>query len=142
MPGTRTKVLKIASVAAFLVVAAAGCGGAARPERSAVHGVPPALAHDWEGQASAIARAASAGDDCGAKRLADSLRGQVIAAEHKLPLRLRSPLVTGVNALADRLTCSVTTVTTVPKKPPKKHDHNDDHHHGHHKHGDRGGKDR
>jgi hypothetical protein len=138
MPGTRRSVLRIALVAA-LVVVAAGCDGAARPQQSAFHGVPPALAHDWERQASVIADAASAGDSCRAMRLANSLRGQVYAAEHRVPLRLRSPLVTGVNALADRLTCTVTTVRTVPQKPPPKHkdDHKD--HHGHDKHG--GGND-
>ena len=78
--------------------------------------------------------------------MADSLRDQVRAAEHKLPLRLRSPLMIGVDRLADGLTCTVTTVETVPQKPqprpkPKppgdKHGRHDDH--GHHGHGD--GKD-
>ena len=127
------------SGAALAVVIVAGCGGASRPQQSALRGVPPALAHDWEGQATAIATAASAGDSCRALQLASSLRDQVLASEHKLPLRLRSPLVAGVNALADRLTCTVTTtVETVPTKPPgHKHDH---HEHGHH--GDGGGKDK
>jgi hypothetical protein len=135
MPGTGGTVLRIVSVAA-LVVVAAGCGGAGHPQQSALRGVPPALAHDWAGQASTIAAAASAGDSCRAMRLADSLRSQVLESEHKLPLRLRSPVVTGVNALADRLRCTVTTVETVPQKPPHKPGHKDDHHdHGHHGHG-------
>jgi hypothetical protein len=133
------KVLRIASVTALVVVVAAGCGDASRPQRSGVREVPSGLAHGWEAQARAIAKAASAGDSCGALRLAKSLRDEVLASEHKLPLRLRSPLVTGVNSLADRLTCTVTTtVETVPAKPkpPDKHkvDHKD--HHGHHGHGD------
>jgi hypothetical protein len=133
-------VLRIASVAALVVVVAAGCGGAAHPQQSAFRGLPPTLAKDWEGQAAAIATAASSGDDCGAKRRADSLRTQVVAAEHELPRRLRSPLVTAVTELANRLTCPPTTVQTVPKKPepPPKHDHHDHHDHGHHKHGDGG----
>lgn len=127
-------VLRIALVAALFVVVAAGCGAAARPQQSALRGLPPTLAKDWEGQATAIATAASNGDDCGAKRRADSLRTQVVAAEHAVPRRLRSALVTGVTELAARLTCTPTTVQTVPKKPPPpKHDHHG--HHGHHDHG-------
>jgi hypothetical protein len=110
-------VLRLFSAAALLAVSAAGCGGATRPQRAAFHGVPPALAQAWEGQASAIASAASAGNSCRALRLAASLRDDVAASEHKLPLRLRSPLLTGVNALAGRITC--TPVPTPPKKPPK-----------------------
>lgn len=143
MPGTWGKVYRIVSVAALVVAAvtvAAGCGGGSRPQRSALAVVPPALAHDWEGQAAAIARAASAGDSCGALRLADSLRDQILASKVKLPLRLRSPLVTGVNALVDRLTCTVTTTgKTAPTKAHKPPGHEHDHH-GHHGHGD-GGKD-
>jgi len=130
MRGTRWKVLRIVSGAVLVVVIVAGCGGSSRPQKSGLRGVPPALAHDWEGQATAIATAAAAGDGCRALQLASSLRDQVLASEQKLPHRLRSPLVTGVNALADRLTCTVTTtVQTAPKKPPEhKHDHHD---HGH-----------
>jgi hypothetical protein len=137
LPGTWCKVFRIVPVAALVLVVVAGCGDASRPQGSALGGVPPVLAHDWEGQATAIASAASAGDSCGALRLADSLRAQILASEHKLPPRLRSPLVTGVNALVDRLTCTVTTTTKPPpKQPGQKHDHHD---HGKHKHGD-GGK--
>jgi hypothetical protein len=93
------------------------------------------LAHEWASQASAIAAAAAAGDSCHALQLASALRDQVIAAEGRVPARLRSPLVSGVNALADRITCTVTVPappTTQAKpppreKPPPKHDH---HHHG------------
>ena len=84
----------------------------------------------------------SSGDDCGAMRLAYSLRDQIVATERRVPLRLRSPLVTGINALADRITCTVTTVETVPQKPPKHpppphggHDHGPP---GHHEHGGKG----
>lgn len=132
------KMLRIVSLAALLAVVAAGCGGAARPERSAFHGVPPALAQDWEGQALTIAAAASAGDSCRALHLAVSLRDDVVNSEHKLPFRLRSPLVTGVKALAARITCTPV-VPTPPEKPkpgepkekppPKPHDKG--HHKGH-----------
>ncbi|HJU36246.1 MAG TPA: hypothetical protein VJ716_02370 [Gaiellaceae bacterium] len=136
--------LRIASVAALVAFLAAGCGGGSRPQQPSLHGVPRDLAHDWERQASKIAGAVSAGDSCGAMHLADSLRDQVRAAQHRLPPRLRLPLVTGVENLADRLTCTVTTVETVPQKPkpPAKHDHHDHHDkHGHHGPG-AGGKDK
>ena len=103
---------------ALLAVVAAGCGGAA-PQTSADHGLPRALAQEWERQASAVATASAAGDDCRAMRLAASLRDEVSASTHRLPVRLRSPLLTGVNALADRIsTCTrVVTVPTPPKGP-------------------------
>ena len=113
--------LRIVSAVALFAVVAAGCGGAARPQRSAAHGMPQALAREWERQASAIAAAAAAGNDCRAMRLAASLRAAVTAFRHKLPLGLRSPLLTGVNALADRIsTCTrvVTVQTPTKPKPP------------------------
>jgi hypothetical protein len=131
------RVLRILSAAAIVAVVAAGCGGAARPQEVAVHGVPPALAHDWEGKASAIATAAAAGDECDALRLANALRSDVIAEQHKLPVRVRAPLLTGVRALADRITCAPT-VQAPAKKPPKPpHEHH--HGHGRHGNGDGGG---
>lgn len=129
------KMSRIVSTAALLVVVAAGCGGAARPDRSAFHGVPPALAQDWEGQASAIAAAASAGDSCWALHLATSLRDDIVNSEHKLPFRLRSPLVTGVKALADRITCTPVAPPEKPKPPgePKEKPPTKPHDKGHHK---------
>jgi hypothetical protein len=134
------KVLRILSGAALLVVVAAGCGGAARPQRSASHGVPPALAQDWEGQASAIAAAASAGNSCRALQLANALRADVVASKDQLPSRLRPPLLTSVKRLAERIKCTPV-VQAPPKKPippkkpkPPKEPHEHDHH-GHHGHG-------
>lgn len=52
-----------------------------------------------------------------------------------MPARLRSPLVTGTNALADRITCTVLpqTVTVGPKAPkaPEPPNPHDEHGHGH-----------
>ena len=113
-------VLRIVSAAAVLAVIVAGCGGSAAPQRSASRGVPRALAQDWEGRAAAIAAAASAGNSCRARHLARALRIDVARSRHKLPYRLRSPLLTGVSALADRITCTpVVTNPAPPKKPPK-----------------------
>jgi hypothetical protein len=101
--------------------------------------MPQALAQAWEGQASAIASAAAAGNGCRAMRLAASLRDEVSASRHKLPLRLQAPLLTGVNALAARIsTCTrVVTVPAQPKGPKPKPPHGSP---GHgHGHGDGGG---
>ena len=125
------RVLRILSAAAFLAVVAAGCGGAA-PQKLALHGIPRALAQDWEQRASAIASAAAAGHSCNALRLADALRSDVVATQHKVPLRLRAPLLNGVKALANRITC-VPTVQT-----PHEHHGKD----GRHGHGDSGGRDK
>jgi hypothetical protein len=126
------KVLRILSVAALLVAVVTGCGDSA-PQRSAADGVPRALARQWKQQASAIATAAAAGDDCRAMRLAASLRTEVAVSRHKVPRRLRSPLLTGVNALADRVsTC--TRVVTVPVQPTPPKEPKPPEHHGPHDH--------
>jgi hypothetical protein len=123
-------VLRVVSVLALVVFLAAGCGGAARSPTIAAHGVPRALASEWAGRTSAIAVAAKAGNSCRALQLASSLRDDVIASEAKVPSRLRSPLVTGVNALAARFTCTPKPTAPAngpkhpnPPKPPKQHDH-------------------
>jgi hypothetical protein len=144
MSGRETPVLRLLSAAALLVVLAAGCGGAGRSGR-AVHGVPRGLAQGWENRAEAIAAAASAGNDCHARELAVSLNQDVVQARHKLPLRVRAPLLTAVSSLADRTTCTpVVTNPAPPKnphpphkgpkhKPPKTHGP-----HGHDKEADKG----
>ena len=134
MTGTWATVQRVVLPIALLAAVLAGCGGADRPQRSTARGVPPALAQDWADQASAIAVAASAGDDCRALQLANSLREAVLLRRRKLPFRLRSPLLAGVNALAGRITCTpVPQHEPPPHKPPPKppHHHPDDHgHHG------------
>jgi hypothetical protein len=129
-------VLRVLSAAALLVLVAAGCGGATGPQTPAFQGVPRTLAQAWEGQASAIADAASAGDSCHALQLANSLRADVEASKSRLPPRLGRPLLTGVNALADRITCTAAPPKEPPPRPHKPHDHG---HHGHHGHGGDGG---
>lgn len=124
--------LRVLLAAALLVMVAAGCGGASGPQRPAFRGVPRVLAHDWEGQASAIAAAASAGDSCHALQLAKSLRADVVASKDKLPARLRPPLLTGVTALAGSITCTPPAPSKKPKPPHERHGHG---HHGHHGHG-------
>ena len=135
------RVSRILSTAALFAVVAAGCGGGAPPQRPTAHGVPRALARGWERQASAIATAAAARNNCSALQLANALRSEVTATQHRLPRRLRTPLLTGVNALADRITC-VPTVQTPPKKPPKPPgEHHGRHDHRGHGQGDGGGND-
>jgi hypothetical protein len=131
--------LRYLSAAALVVLVAAGCGGSARPDRPAARGVPRALATAWEAKASKVADAAAAGDDCLALQLATSLRDEVVADETKLPPRLYSPLLTGVNSIVDRIVC-VPPATNPPKEPPKKPPPkpHDDHHHHDHGHGDNG----
>lgn len=104
-----------------------------------MHGVPRALASEWESRAVAVADAAAAGDNCQALHLAVALRDEVVAKETQVPSRLRSPLLAGVNALADRIVCHPPpqTVTGPPAKPPK-HKPHDDHHGKGHKHGEDG----
>jgi hypothetical protein len=114
-------VLRILSAAALFAVVAVGCAGTAPPQRLAVRGVPRALARDWERQASAIASAAAAGNSCNALHLANALRSGVIARQHELPRRLRTPLLTGVNNLAERITCVPTVPAPLKKSPHEQH---------------------
>jgi hypothetical protein len=98
------------------------------------------LAQRWAGQASEIAALARAGNSCNAQQAANALRDEIVAKQAELPVRLSSPLLAGVNALADRLVCQPPpeTVTVSPqpheKPAPKPHDKHD-----HHKHGEGGG---
>ena len=132
MAGKCRNVLRILLAASLLMLFAVGCGASSRPNRASAGGVPRALAAEWASRASAIADAAAAGDDCRALQLAASLRNDVIAKRSQVPSRLQSPLLAGVNALANRIVCQVPpqTVTVPPKEPPKhpKPPHKHDHH--------------
>lgn len=131
MAGKCRNVLRILLAASLFMLLAVGCGASSRPRASA-GGVPRALAAEWESRASAVADAAATGDDCRALQLAASLRNDIIAKESQVPSRLQSPLLAGVNALANRIVCQVLpqTVTVPPKEPPKhpKPPHKHDHH--------------
>jgi hypothetical protein len=120
MAGTDRTVVRILSVTALAALLTAGCGSSGAG-RHAERGMPRALASAWATRASAIARAAAAGEDCRAAQLASSLRDEVISKESQVPARLQRPLVEGVNALADRITCTVPpqTVTVAPPPPPQ-----------------------
>jgi hypothetical protein len=126
--------LRIASAGALVVLLAAGCGGSAPRHGAAPRGIPRELARTWAARADTIASVAAAGQSCRAHALAASLRDDVIAAEAKVPTRLQSALVAGVNSLADRIECNPApvTVTTPPPKPPKRGHHRPPGH-GHHK---------
>lgn len=112
----------------------AGCGGTGRSGSPVRTSLPRVLARHWAAQADAIAVAAAAGDACQAKSLAGSLRNEVVQSTGRVPARFRSPLLDGVNSLADRIVCEPVQTATKPApapKPPKKHGHE----HGHHDHG-------
>ena len=132
--GKCRNVLRFLPAVSLLALLVAGCGGSPRAAPTGAREVPRALASAWEARASAVADAAAAGDACHALQLAASLRDDVIAKESQVPARLRSPLLAGVNALADRIVCQVSPQTvTVPAKEPAKHPkppHKHDRHHG------------
>jgi hypothetical protein len=140
LPGKSLNVVRILCAVALLALLVTGCGGSSsRADRAASRGVPHALAGEWESRAAEVAAAAAAGDNCRALQLASSLRDEVIAKESQVPSRLRSPLLAGVNALADRIVCQVTVPSKKPPAPKPPHKHEDHHHHGHHGHGDNKG---
>jgi hypothetical protein len=119
MAGNRGRVLRTVSALALLAVVAAGCGSSQRSS-SSVRGLPRALAGAWATQASTIAAAAAGGNSCRARRLANSLRTEIISAGGKVPERLRNPLLESVNSLANRITCTppAQEVTPAPPKGP------------------------
>jgi hypothetical protein len=134
-------VSRLVAANALVALVVAGCGGFARPHPVAARGLPPKLAQQWAAEASSIADAAAHGQGCRAQRLASTLRDEILAQQGRVPARLQGPLVTGVNALADRITCTPQPVAVPAKapKPPPKHGPG----HGHHDdHGDDHGKDK
>jgi hypothetical protein len=118
-------VYRVACAACLASLALAGCGAAASSSTQTAPRLRHALAQRWEDQANAIAAAAAAGNACRAQQLASSLRDDVIAHAHRIPRKLSGPLLAGVNALADRITCipPTDTVTTVATVPPGPHPH-------------------
>jgi hypothetical protein len=140
--GKRGRMVRTVSALALVVVVVAGCGGSAPSHHAVRHGVPRRLAREWATEASTLAAVAAAGDSCRARRLAGSLRSDVISARSRVPERLRIPLLQSVNSLADGITCTpATTQTPPPPEPPPKHDHHGhdqghDHDHGHGQGGD------
>jgi hypothetical protein len=136
MAGRARTVLRILPVTALAALLAAGCGSSTGPTH-AESGLPRALASAWANRASAIATAATAGEDCRASQLATSLRDEIISKEGEVPARLQKALVESANALADRITCTVPprtmTVAPAPKPPPghgkpkPPHDHHQKH---------------
>ena len=140
MTGTGRKVFRILSVTALVALVAAGCGSAG-PRPRADRGLPRALASAWATRASAVASAAAAGENCRASQLASSLRDAIIAEEGRVPIRLQKPLIQGANALADRITCTVTVAPApqAPKPSGHKPPQPPHHHKKHDDHGDHGG---
>jgi hypothetical protein len=133
--------LRIVLGVSLLTLLGAGCGGSSRPDQVGARGVPRVLASAWAARASAVADAAASGNDCRAQQLASSLRDEIIADEARLPPRLYSPLLSSVNALADRIVCEVppeTVTVPAPKGPPKPKPPDKHHHHHGDQHGDQG----
>jgi hypothetical protein len=124
-------VSRLASIltAAALAAGLAGCGGGSHPRASATTAttLPRVLAQAWAARADQIAAAAAAGRGCHAQALASSLRDDVVAADARVPAQFRITLLSSVNELADRITCTpqTKTVTTTgpphPKPPPGHH---------------------
>lgn len=124
---------RAASVAGLLVLVTAGCGSA-RAGAPRAPTLPRSLARTWATRADAVAAAAAAGETCRAKRLAAALRSRVIEAGASIPAKLRVPLLSSVNSLANRLTCEPPPPTTVTvEQPPPPGGHGPPHGHGHHK---------
>jgi hypothetical protein len=102
---TRTPAIAVALVA----LAAAGCGGNAKPAAApAPPKLPRALAQSWAQQADAIAASLATGDGCTAEARAVALRTQVVQAVNgsRIPARYLEALVGAVNDLPDRITCT------------------------------------
>jgi len=130
------------------VVAAAGCGGhASRPE--------PRIAPGDAAQLVALARQVerdAPADGCAAKGEIEALAAKThaLVAAGRVPLRLRAPLLRGVDGLlADTPACAPPVTAQAPAPAPaptpapkvvhgKGHEKHHDHGHGHGHKGDRG----
>jgi hypothetical protein len=110
--------------AAAIVLALAGCGGAAeqraKPKQPRL---PRNLAQTWAQQSDAVASALASGDGCTAQQLATSLNSQFIAAvnERRVPPRLQEELGSALNDLQSRITC-----TPPPDQTKHKYKHTHD----------------
>lgn len=93
---------------AAVVLALAGCGGAAQRAKPTEPRLPTDLAQSWAQQSDAVATALASGDACTARRLAGSLRTQFISAvnAHRVPPRLQEPLGAALNDLQSRIACT------------------------------------
>lgn len=128
--------MRRAALLGALALLAAGCGSGAQEEPAPKPPrLPHALAQSWAQQADSVASALAGGDDCTADARAAALQSQVIDAVNarRIPERLAEPLVSGVNELADRISCTPPPVTTEDEGNGKGHGHG----HGkkEHKHG-------
>lgn len=126
------------------VLLLAGCGSAQAPKAVQPH-LSRTLAQPLRRQADAVAAALTAGDGCLARERANALQSSVIAAvnQRRIPSRFQEPLVSAVNDLAARITCTPPPAPA-PAPPPAKHGkgHEDHGKHGEHgKHGKHGGDD-
>ncbi|MCW2975263.1 MAG: hypothetical protein JWM06_544 [Actinomycetia bacterium] len=121
-----------------VALAAAGCGGSAKPAAApAPPKLPRTLAQSWAQQADAIAASLAAGDGCTAEIRAVALRTQVVQAvnERRIATRYLESLVSTVNDLPARISCTV-----APAPATTKHDHKDKHGKGNgSQQGDQGG---
>ena len=121
-----------------LVLLAAGCGSTAKETPPREPHLPRALAQSWARQADAVAASIASNDGCSAQTEVAALQQSVIAAvnEHRVPQRFREPLSSGVNDLADRITCTpppAATPTPAPTPHPKHEKKPKHHEHGKHK---------
>ncbi len=115
-------------MALAVVLVAAGCGSTPKDTTPREPHLPRALAQSWARQADAVAAAIASNDGCSARTQVAALQQSVIAAvnDHKVPQRFQEPLSSGVNDLADRITCTPPPAPAPhPKheKKPKHHDH-------------------
>ena len=123
-------------IALALVLVAAGCGSAAKDTAPRQPHLPRALAQSWARQADAVAAAIASNDGCSARTQVAALQQSVISAvnERRVPQRFQEPLSSGVNDLADHITCTPPPAPTPTPAPHPKHEKKPKHHeHGKHK---------
>jgi hypothetical protein len=130
-------------VLGLLAVALSGCGAAASGPT-----LPRALATHWHAQADAVAAALAAHDGCLAQRRAAALQASVIRAVNarRVAPRFQEPLVSAVNDLAARSTCTPTPAPAPQPQPqpqPRHHRQKEhDRHERHEKHEKHGKKEK
>lgn len=90
-----------------VVVALAGCGGAAPTQKKAA--IPPSVANKLAAQSESIAAAWEAGDTCGAAQQADELKHAAddAVAAGQIPAAYRDDLEAAVVNLQNTANCTV-----------------------------------
>jgi len=104
---TRTRRPELGSAALAAVLCLAGCGGGSERGAPPQPRLPEPVAAALASRSDEVARALTAGDPCGARRVAEQLQRETIAAINagRIPTAFQEQLGSTVGDLVSRIQC-------------------------------------